>query len=71
LTESVKNNFLQINNSQTILDACRISERYDFSFYDSLIISAALECECTILYSEDMSNGQVIDKLLKIENPFQ
>jgi len=65
------NSILHINTESTIVQACKIAERYGFSFYDSLIISAALECECSILYSEDMSNGQVIDKILKIVNPFK
>lgn len=70
VTESIGNNSLQINNDHTVLEACRIAERYGFSFYDSLIIAAALECECTELYSEDMSHEQVIEGKLKIINPF-
>lgn len=31
-----------------------IAKRYDFSFYDSLIIGAALLANCPNLYSEDM-----------------
>ena len=46
-----------------------IVERYGFSFYDSLIISAAQLANCKMLYSEDMHNGQSIDQLLII-NPF-
>lgn len=71
LTETIRNNTFQINNERTVLDACRVAERYGFSFYDSLIISAALECGCVVLYSEDMNNNQVIDKKLKIVNPFR
>lgn len=44
--------------------------RYQFSFYDSLIIAAALEANCTILYSEDLSHDQLIEGKLKIINPF-
>lgn len=46
-----------------------IQDRYGFSFYDSLIIAAALEAGCTRLLTEDMQSGQKIDNLL-IENPF-
>ena len=46
-----------------------IQSRYRYSFYDSLIIAAALEVECNILYSEDMQHGQRIEKLI-IKNPF-
>jgi predicted nucleic acid-binding protein len=40
-----------------------------YSFYDSLIIAAALEAGCTRLLSEDLQHGQVIEGL-RIENPF-
>ncbi len=43
--------------------------RYGFSFYDSLIVAAALGAGCTTLYSEDMQDGQRIDGLT-IRNPF-
>ena len=73
-TEAVKeccnNSNLIINTLDTIFLSHTIADRYKFSFYDSLIISAALECDCSILYSEDMQNGQVIEKRLKIVNPF-
>lgn len=46
-----------------------LAERWRYSLYDSLIIAAALQAECEILYSEDMQDGQVIQDL-KIVNPF-
>lgn len=71
LEECCQNHIVFVNNEETIQDAIRITERYKFSFYDSLIISAALFAECEILYSEDLSNGQVIDDKLTIINPFE
>ena len=50
-------------------DAISIQGRYGFSFYDSLIIAAALEAGCTRLYSEDLQHGQQIERLTII-NPF-
>lgn len=47
-----------------------IVERYDFSLYDSMIVSAALQSECTVLYSEDMQHGQEIKAQIVITNPF-
>ena len=47
-----------------------IAERFGFSLYDSMIVSAALQSGCTILYSEDMQHGQVIDTQLVLTNPF-
>ena len=43
--------------------------RYQYSFYDSLIIAAALEMGCKTLYSEDLQHGHKI-KQLTIRNPF-
>ena len=36
----------------------------------NVIIAAALESGCARLLSEDLQNGQVIDNVLTIENPF-
>lgn len=47
----------------------RIQMRYGFSFYDSLMVAAALGAGCTTLYSEDMRDGQRIEGLT-IRNPF-
>ena len=46
-----------------------IAERYLYSFYDSLIIAAALRSGCSILYSEDLHDGQLIAQLV-LRNPF-
>jgi predicted nucleic acid-binding protein len=50
--------------------AVQIAERYGYSIFDSLIVAAALERECNILYSEDLRADQVIEGRLRIENPF-
>jgi predicted nucleic acid-binding protein len=71
IKETCTNNQLHVNTHNTILQACTIADRYGISFYDSLIISAALECDCEILYSEDMHHEMMIDKKLKIINPFK
>jgi len=47
-----------------------IAERYGYTLYDSMIVSAALQSGCTILYSEDMQHGQIIEGQLRITNPF-
>ncbi len=56
--------------TETIDKALSIRDKYQYSYYDSLIIATALENNCTILYSEDMQNGQIIENTLKITNPF-
>ena len=60
-----------VNKPPTIERACRIANKYQYSFYDSLIIAAALSSDCITLYSEDMQDGQVIENSLTIINPFK
>jgi len=60
-----------VNKPATIERACQIADKYQYSFYDSLIIAAALSSNCKILYSEDMQDGQAIENSLKIINPFK
>ena len=45
------------------LSAIEIKERLKYSFYDSLIISSALDAHCSILYSEDLQHNQKIEGL--------
>ena len=52
-------------------EASEIAEKYGYGIYDALIVASALEARCAILYSEDMQDGQVIDKTLTIRNPFR
>ena len=47
-----------------------LQTRYRFSFYDSLIVAAALEAGCKTLYSEDLKHGQQIESVI-IANPFR
>ena len=50
--------------------ALELQERYRFSFWDALIVAAALEAGCTRLLTEDLQHGQVIEGL-RVENPFR
>lgn len=47
-----------------------LARRYGFSVYDALIVASALLAECTILYTEDLQDGQLIENRLIIRNPF-
>ncbi len=49
---------------------CELREKYYFSYYDSLIVSAALVANATTLYSEDMQHQMKINDTLTIINPF-
>ena len=50
--------------------ALGIQARWRLSFYDSLIVAAALTAGCRQLLSEDMQHGQHIEALT-IHNPFK
>lgn len=62
--------FLTLIDEATLTSAFKISVRYRYSHWDSLILSSALQNNCTKLYSEDLQNGQIIEKRLTIINPF-
>ena len=49
--------------------ALAVRGRYDFSFYDALIVASALAVGCTRLLSEDLQHGQIIGDLT-IVDPF-
>lgn len=50
--------------------ALTVQARQGLSFYDSLIVAAALEAGCRRLVTEDLQDGQRIGSL-RIENPFR
>ncbi|MCF8459476.1 MAG: PIN domain-containing protein [Flavobacteriales bacterium] len=63
-------NLMEIS-ATTIKLAFRISERYGFGYYDSLILASAIESGCDTIYTEDMQHGQsILDKLFVV-NPFK
>jgi predicted nucleic acid-binding protein len=55
---------------ETHLLGLDIAEQYGFSFYDSLIVGAALLADCSTLYSEDLQHGQKIENKMVVANPF-
>lgn len=54
----------------TVERAWELKQRYQLAYWDSLIVSSALETMCTVLYSEDLQHRQVIEGTLQIVNPF-
>lgn len=56
-------------NQMAIENAWRIQDRYQFSWWDSLILSTAQIQHCQFILSEDLQHEQVIDDLIVI-NPF-
>lgn len=55
---------------KTIKRCWDIRLKYRYNYWDCLILASALEQDCGLLYTEDLQNGQVIEKSLEIVNPF-
>lgn len=52
-----------------IARAWKIEDRYGISFWDSLIVSAAVLAACDYLLTEDLQHGQELDRVVVV-NPF-
>lgn len=57
------------SSSGLFLEALRLKTTDQIAWYDSLIIAAALQGDCEVLYSEDMQHGRRFGDLV-IQNPF-
>jgi predicted nucleic acid-binding protein len=57
------------SSSALYLEAIHLQGRYRLSWYDSLIVAAAIQAECRVLITEDLQHGQRFGDL-QIENPF-
>lgn len=58
---------LTIETHQTGL---ALAERYGLPLYDAMIAAAALEAGCDTLWSEDLQHRMVLEKRLRVANPF-
>lgn len=52
-----------------IVSAVRLRSEKSLSFWDAMIVVAAIELGCSTLWSEDLNNDQVIHGV-RIRNPF-
>jgi predicted nucleic acid-binding protein len=69
--EEIRESFsIHIVNLAVIQSACKLAKRYQYSYFDSLILASALDSSVTVLFTEDMQNGQIIENRLKIVNPY-
>ena len=55
---------------ETAIFAVELFSKYSLQVFDSKIVAAALDTDCSVLYSEDMQHGLVIENRLTIVNPF-
>jgi len=67
--EELKSYVVSDVSINTIQEGLKIRTRFEYSFYDSLLLASALENNCNFFYSEDLKHGQSIDGL-QIINPF-
>ncbi|MCX7180279.1 MAG: PIN domain-containing protein [Proteobacteria bacterium] len=47
-----------------------LAKRYQLSVYDAMIAASALIADCKTLLSEDMQDGLLINRKLRVKNPF-
>ena len=57
------------NTPGLLVAAVGLQERARISFWDALVVQAALDAECDRLYSEDLNAGRRFGSLLVV-NPF-
>jgi predicted nucleic acid-binding protein len=53
------------------VEALRLVERGGYTIFDALMVAAAMRADCNVLYSEGMQLGMVVDRRLRIVNPFR
>jgi predicted nucleic acid-binding protein len=61
---------LAVNSSQALFSqALLLTGKHALSWYDSLIVAAAIESKCSVLYTEALKDGQRFGEV-QIKNPF-
>ncbi len=58
-------------DQQMTIAALKLVRRYNFAFYDALMVAAALKASCTRYYSEDLQDGLMVEDKLTVINPFR
>lgn len=60
---------VQINDPETVIRASEIEEKNGLSFWDALIVAAAIQLKAKKIITEDFNHGRIIEGIL-IEDPF-
>jgi len=60
---------VQANDPEMTIQASEIGEKNNLSFWDALIIAAALRLQAHSMMTEDLNHGQIIESIL-VQNPF-
>ena len=71
--EKVVKNYARLpviaTDTSLVLRGIEISRRYKISFWDALIVAAAVRGSCRIIFTEDLSHGMKIEGI-EVVNPF-
>jgi predicted nucleic acid-binding protein len=59
-----------VNGGDSILEALELEARYQISFWDALVVQAAQSAGTPVLYTEDLSDGQLYGPV-RVVNPFR
>ena len=68
IADIIQSSDLVIIDDSIIQIALDYHSRYSISYFDALMVSAAIESNCKYLVSEDMQDGLIIDNKLQILN---
>ena len=61
----------RVSSSPALINAALdLQSETHYSFYDSLVLAAALQAGADVLYTEDLQHNQLVDGTLRIVNPF-
>jgi predicted nucleic acid-binding protein len=67
----VLNPLCQVYPNMALYESClELQEETKYSFYDAMILAAAVQGGCASLYSEDLQDGQEI-RGVTVANPFR
>lgn len=69
IVEYLSNWHVHTPGCDDLLEAVKIQQRYEISFWDAMIIRSAEALNCQTIWSEDFSAGQFYGDV-KVENPF-
>ena len=61
---------IRVVTRNTINLAISLKFKHNYSYFDCLMLASALEAGCSVIMTEDMAHGQIIEGELKIINPF-
>ena len=60
---------IHVPTADDVLVAIQIQQRYQLSFWDAMIVRSAAQLGCSVLWSEDLNDGQNYEGVA-VRNPF-